>query len=913
MLSPDERLWLGLALQLGLLTREAIDKVLADSTDGQVPLATRFVRRGLLSAADLAALDAMAGRVSHVHGDTGQAIAFLTTHTPVKTAPWLSMGETMKSGEHVRSFDSLEGLDFVVPELDGRYRAERSEELGRGGLGRVVTLRDQVMGREVAMKQLLPSRSAEAAKDTVQSLTIEARFLREARLAAQLEHPNIVPVFEVGRRDDGSLYYTMRRIKGRTLGDAGRAATSMPERLRLVPNVLAVAQALAYAHSRGVIHRDVKPQNVMLGSFGETYLLDWGLARVKGKADPRSQDLSMAPDITGGLQPAAVGTPSYMSPEQALGRVDEMDERTDVWGLGAVLYEVLTDQPPYVGQSAIDVIQQVLTDDWKPVKALAPDAPDDLVAVCGRALAKDPAQRYASAKELAADIEAWLHGRRVSARDYSGVELLRRLIVRNKVASALVTGLVVALLSVGAVSWQRIRAQRNAALAFATVVMTDVGHDLYSVAGAEGVMELLARETAHFLATDTGLDFDDPGLRVPLARAWQMLGQVSTDLGRFDEGHRYADDCVRLMWREPARLDQSSIEAAAAARCLVLKEAIVAYQGPASERRQRAEELERFVLPRAERWKDEPFWQAALSTTFGRLYRVALEAGDTEKARSYVARALAIDEVRAKDLEVPVSLVVSLRDAQLLEWTPESPDAGLALGERALAITRSAPRRLQNGPLMRAWMGVLTQHIMLLKWSGRAAEVPPLVAEGDRIADQLLSVEGERMLTRGVVGDYFIERGRAQEAEALLVTTLEKGVRSDYFTSYLLAAFLAGHDAEVLTRRAEIEAAPDQQAHLLLVLALARTGALGDAAAVLRRDAPAIAKTPMQWPRGCLLPVVERTPPPLGPALRAFSDAMEAGLPTDDAEQQLAALQALAADLERLAAQDARPAPQGPR
>jgi serine/threonine protein kinase len=222
-----------------------------------------------------------------------------------------------------------------------------------------MAFKDHVLGRTVAWKELHQAKGGREL-DTLASMQQEARFLREARLAAQLEHPSIVPVYEVGRRVDGSVYYTMRRIEGRTLADALGAAPSLEARLKLMPSLIAMTQALAYAHSRDVLHRDVKPQNVMLGRFGETYLLDWGLAKVK--AQGTSDDAARAPDISGGLNVGAVGTPSYMSPEQAAGRHDIIDHRTDVWGVGAVLYQVLTGRPPYEGTSPLDCLTRILND-----------------------------------------------------------------------------------------------------------------------------------------------------------------------------------------------------------------------------------------------------------------------------------------------------------------------------------------------------------------------------------------------------------------------------------------------------------------------------------------------------------------------------------------------------------------------
>lgn len=829
-----------------------------------------------------------------MHGDADAALAFVATHTPAPTAPWLTGGETVKSGEHPRPIDSLDGLDFVVPELPGRYRQERSQELGRGGIGRVVTARDEVTGREVAMKQLLPERTADA-KSTVQSVTLEARFLREARLAAQLEHPAIVPVYEVGRRADGSLYYTMRRIRGRTLAEAVRAAGTLDGRRRLVSSVLAVAQALAYAHSRSVLHRDVKPQNVMLGAFGETHLLDWGLARVKGRPDSKGEEPSLAPDITGGVQPGAVGTPSYMSPEQALGRLEVMDERTDVWGLGAMLYEVLTGRPPYVGPSAIDVIQQVVADDWTPVKQLVPDAPADLVAVVGKALAKDPARRYASAKDFAEDLEAWLQGRRVSARDYSAVEVAARLVKRNPVASGLLSAALLALLVVGGVSWQRIRAQRNEAQRFASFLLSDLAKDLYNVAGAEDLVETLAREAARFAGRDSVLSLEGVGARPALGRAWLLLGSASLSTGRLDEAERFAADCRRLMWEDEAGLSKNPEDAAVALECLLLGCRSAELAGDAAAQQAREAELARFVEAPRGPWPDSGEWVRARSAAFSRLYRARMWT-EPDTARRYLRMALEIDERRLGQLGTAVSadLMASLRDAELAEWTPDAPGPGLAHGERALSLARAAPRRLQNGPVLRAWVGVLTQHLMLLKWSGRAAEAPPLVDEGLRVVEQLLSLQGERTVARGLAADFFIEVGRPQQAQALLATELVKGIGAEYVTSFLLAAFLAGDDAAVLAPPEGSKAVSDPQAQLLRGLALARTGQVADAAALLRASAASIAAGSLQWPRGAFAAAPASASPAVAPHLARFFDAMETALPADDQAGQLRALEALA-------------------
>lgn len=363
----------------------------------------------------------------------------------------------------------------VTAEHPGRYEYGAREEIGRGGLGRVLSAFDEHLGREVAVKELLPERrpsSVHRARSESETAEALIRFLREARVTAQLEHPNIVPVYELGRRENGTLYYTMKYVRGRTLKSALKSAHDLPDRLKLLGHFVDLCNAIAYAHSRGVVHRDIKPDNVMIGEFGETVVLDWGVAKVRGKEDLRGRDLArelrLMQEEEGSartLPGAAFGTPAFMSPEQAEGRIDDVDERSDVWSLGVVLYQILTGQMPFSGSNIAMLLVNVTRGEYRPVNEVCPEAPPELAAVVDDALRLRPPQRYQSAQELAEEIEAYRSGAQVEVYRYSSVELLKRFIERNRSAVMVSIIALVAVLSVMAGAYIRLLGERDRALA----------------------------------------------------------------------------------------------------------------------------------------------------------------------------------------------------------------------------------------------------------------------------------------------------------------------------------------------------------------------------------------------------------------------------------------------------------------
>ncbi len=295
----------------------------------------------------------------------------------------------------------------------GRYDIQC--EYARGGLGRILVARDRELGREVAVKQLIKGGS-----------TAKARLVREARITARLEHPSIVPVHEAGRWPTGEPFYAMKMVSGRSLAKAIRTAPTLEERLALLPHVIAVADAIAYAHSQMVLHRDLKPSNVIVGDYGETVVIDWGLAKDLTRPD-EAVDLATSLDPTDSELTVAgtvVGTPAYMPPEQARGV--PVDERADIYALGSLLYHVLTGEAPYVGSKSNRVLASVLAGPPTPIEKRAPGLPADLVAIVHKAMARDLSRRYRSARALGDDLRRFQSGRLVSARRYPRCQLALR-------------------------------------------------------------------------------------------------------------------------------------------------------------------------------------------------------------------------------------------------------------------------------------------------------------------------------------------------------------------------------------------------------------------------------------------------------------------------------------------------------
>lgn len=355
--------------------------------------------------------------LARFHGDAREALASLP----------LVMRQTLLTLADLHGESTPLDPKSKVPQRTAQRHSSEQESRQRryalmnlhatGGIGRVWVAHDQLLDREVAIKELLPE-SAENARAA-------ARFLREARLTGQLEHPGIVPVYEMA--ENGATqqpFYAMRLVRGRTLSRAihehysnrGHGEAAALEFVALLAAFVAVCNTVAYAHARGVVHRDLKGDNVILGDFGEVIVLDWGLAKVMGQQEPAAANhgcdvVGIASerlkdwDVT--VEGDVVGTPAYMAPEQATGSLDQIDQRTDIYGLGAILYAILTGRPPFGGLNLVDVLRQAAGGKPTPPRQVRADVPAALEAACLKAMAPKREERYASATELGQEVQRW--------------------------------------------------------------------------------------------------------------------------------------------------------------------------------------------------------------------------------------------------------------------------------------------------------------------------------------------------------------------------------------------------------------------------------------------------------------------------------------------------------------------------
>src|SRR5437867_7297964 len=331
-----------------------------------------------------------------------------------------------------------ETLDDLLGKIDGpdtdwhlgNYQI--LEEIGRGGMGVIYRARQRHSRRIVALKRILSCHA-----DSRETLM---RFRREAQAAANLDNHNILPIYEVSESEEGLPFFSMKFAGGGSLLEAAPALRNDPE--RAVALMAKVARALQYAHEQGILHRDLKPGNILLDGHNEPLVSDFGLAKW---LEPTG-DLTRTPSI--------FGTPGYIAPEQVKGSAGQLTAAADVYSLGAVLFHLLTGQPPFTGEHALKVIQQASEKPAPKLRTLAPALDRDLETICAKCLEREPHARYRSAGELAEDLERWLHGHSIVARPVSPPVRLWRWSRRNPIVAGMAALLLTLGTAVGVLIWK---------------------------------------------------------------------------------------------------------------------------------------------------------------------------------------------------------------------------------------------------------------------------------------------------------------------------------------------------------------------------------------------------------------------------------------------------------------------------
>lgn len=403
-------------------------------------------------------------------------------------------------------------------------------EIARGGMGAILKVWDAHLRRNLAMKVILGPEGVPAhGASTGVTARMLSRFLEEAQVTGQLDHPGVVPVHELGIDEAGQVYFTMRLVKGRDLDQIIELARGNEDGwspTRALNTLLKVCETMAYAHSKSVVHRDLKPANIMVGRFGETYVMDWGLAKlldglqdstsivdVRFGATEHSQQISPADTQHGSV----LGTPCYMAPEQARGELDAIGPHTDVYSVGCMLYQLLTGQRPYTPEDSSptvsEVLGQVLAAPPTPVRTLAPQVAPELVAICEKAMERNIADRYPTMVQMAEDLRAFLEGRVVSAYRTGAVAEFRKYVMRNKGTVAAVAGLVVVAIAAALgfalqqqerareLSEEQQRTQRAAAAALANLDDAKRQNYVANLSAADGALrDNDIREAKRYLA-----------------------------------------------------------------------------------------------------------------------------------------------------------------------------------------------------------------------------------------------------------------------------------------------------------------------------------------------------------------------------------------------------------------------------
>jgi serine/threonine-protein kinase len=789
-------------------------------------LADVLSERGWISSEDVQVVERLIERKLKKHsGSAHKSLADSTARDAGIHATVAKVRDAVDDAEIRRTLSDLtpatRGTVEYVARLDrtedNRGRYTLSSLHAKGGTGQVWLARDTELDREVALKELRPEHS--------QNTTSLRRFLQEARVTSQLDHPGVVPIYELARGSEPAQhpYYTMRLIRGRTLSSAisdyhrkrSEGQAKRVELLSLVQAFLGVCQTVAFAHSRGVIHRDLKGLNIVLGEFGEVVLLDWGLAKLMdrpGTNDEADDD----PAATGawpgaGTLPAAdpemtaagqaLGTPGYMAPEQAEGRLNRISRRTDVYGLGAILYEILTDRPPFEAPSIEEVLRQVREQSPQPPRHFWKKVPRPLEAICLTALAKNPDDRFASVTDLASDVQHWLANEPVSAYREPWIVRVQRWISRNRtLVAAGAAALIVAAGALGTLAVTEARANRDLTAALARelsarddalaqeVIAREAIQSFYSGISEDVMLRrpeleglrrrLLGSALSFYEKLGRALEASSGSAKSPLrvrdlARAFQRIASIQALLGNKDQA-------IEARRKVVALYDALPSEPSAAADALIdLGNAQRLAGHPDDALGSLREALERF-----ERLNIDAVVDGKVALASADLGRLLSDLGQVDEAERALERAREIQEALIKTASrretFQQNLSATYTSLGNLFANQQRTDQALHAYELANRIYEDMVARNPKGPYTEAELARTLNNLGLAR------------ARSGRIVD----------------GQRDIERGLKIRAELLADQPLNIEYRSDLGRSYFHLAMVqvrAGAPAEALKSIAKAE------------------------------------------------------------------------------------------------------------
>jgi len=608
----------------------------------------------------------------------------------------------------------------------GRYRLQG--EIARGGMGAILEVYDEDLRRKLAMKVILDEPGSEGSPGSRIPPVKLSRFLEEAQVTGQLDHPGIVPVHELGIDADGRVFFTMKLVKGQDLAHIFGLVAQRQNgwtQTRALNVLLKVCEAMAYAHAKGVIHRDLKPPNIMVGRYGEVHVMDWGLARVLGttdRKDIRVRASAEAPSLvrTERREESAdsslitmdgdiVGTPAYMPPEQARGDLAAMGPASDVYAVGAILYHLLAGHMPYARPgsrpSAHAIWDMVRNGPPAPLGEIAASAPTELVAICEKAMARDPGQRYADMLELADDLRAFLEGRVVGAFETGAVAEARKWVRRNKPLAASLAAGVLAL--AGGLAASLVFAQRASANA-------QLAEERRGQADANATLAETRRAEAESSAT-----------------AARRQGRIAAEVNAF-----LNDDLLAAVAPEHQGSDVTVRE--------VLDQAALRLEG---------------------RFADEPAVEAALRTTIGTSYD---KLGEFEVARPHLERALELRRIHEGERAEPT--LESIRRVASVWAELGRTEEAIVQYELVLAVSREA-----YGAEHRSTLTTMNDLAIVLRRTGDMDEARKLLEEAVAADERVLGRDhADTLVARNNLALLLRDQGHFSEAVAGFEHVLER-------------------------------------------------------------------------------------------------------------------------------------------